>query len=301
MRTTNLALCLILSGCVTKATHDETLRNLASAQHALLAESAERAELEEQLGSDEKELTDLRKALGEQEDLVSTLTMDKAKLAQQLVAAKKELTELDARASGAERDLAEAVKSRAKLKESVDRMSEALGVLSARQLAAQARVAEYRDLLARFESMIDAGTLDVRIADGRMVLTMPMDVLFATGSASLSRSGKDTIAQVGSTLATFANKQFQVEGHTDDVPIHNEHFASNWELAAGRALVVVHALLDSGMAPTQLSAASFSEFKPRAANLDDASRARNRRIEIVVVPDLDQLPGSDELDEIARP
>lgn len=133
-----------------------------------------------------------------------------------------------------------------------------------------------------------------------MVLTLPMDVLFATGSTRMSRDGHDAVSEVGATLATMSNKQFQVEGHTDDVPIKNERFASNWELAAGRSLVVVHALLAAGMAPTQLSAASYSEYKPRAANSDDQSRAKNRRIEIVVVPDLSQLPGVHELERAAQ-
>lgn len=295
-----LALALANIGCVTKSVHDATLRDLAAARRTALQTSAENADLSAQLGKDDKRLTDLQTALTEQEDLAEALTVERAKLTQELAAAKEQLAVLQSRAEGAERELAESTKTRARLKDSVDRMTEALGVLAARDAAAQVRVAEYRLLLARFERMIDAGTLDVRIVDGRMVLTMPTDVLFPTGSAMLSREGKDTIAQVGRALATITDKQFQVEGHTDDVPIHNERFGSNWELASGRALVVVHALLDAGMAPTQLSAASFSEFKPRTANRDDASRASNRRIEIVVVPDLDMLPGNDELERISQ-
>ncbi|HWB76882.1 MAG TPA: flagellar motor protein MotB [Nannocystaceae bacterium] len=295
-----LVLSLATGGCVTKSVHDATLRDLAAARRSALQEASDNADLAEQLRADESRLTDLQGALTEQEDLLSSLTVERAKLAQELALAKQALATLEARASGAERELAESMKTRAKLEESVDRMREALGVLAARHVAAQARVTEYRQLLARFEQLIDAGTLDVRISEGRMVLTMPMDVLFASGSATLSRAGKDTIVQVGAALATITDKRFQVEGHTDDVPIHNELFASNWELAAGRALVVVHTLLDTGMAPTQLSAASFGEFKPRAANRDDASRAGNRRIEIVVVPDLDLLPGNEELEQISQ-
>lgn len=293
-------LSLAPGACVTKTVHDATLRDLATARRTAMRASTDNAELSTQLSADENRLTDLQGALTEQEKLVSALTVERAKLAQELVVTKQQLASFEARATGAERELAESMKTRTKLKDSVDRMSEALGVLAARHIAAQARVTEYRQMLARFEKMIDAGTLDVRISEGRMVLTMPMDVLFASGSATLAHAGKDTILQVGNALATISDKRFQVEGHTDDVPIRNEHFASNWELAAARALVVVHTLLDTGMAPTQLSAASFGEFKPRAANRDDTSRAGNRRIEIVVVPDLDQLPGNDELERLAQ-
>jgi chemotaxis protein MotB len=192
------------------------------------------------------------------------------------------------------------MKTRANLKASVDRMSEALGLLAARQITTDARIAEYRDMLSRFRDLIDAGTLDVRIDEGRMVLSLPMDVLFDSGSTHLSSKGKETIQQVGTTLASITGKQFQVEGHTDDVPIHNERFSSNWELASGRALVVVHTMLTAGVLATQLSAASYSEFKPRGPNRDEKGRALNRRIEIVVMPDLSALPGHDELERVSR-
>jgi chemotaxis protein MotB len=288
-----LSLGLLGTGCVTKSVHDATLRDLGN-------ESRENAELRQQLTKSSSDVTDLRSALNDQEQRVAELAVERAKLEQEMVRSKAELAALQARAEGSERELAEALKTEAKLKASVGRMTEALGVLAARHLAAQARVAEYRDMLARFRKMIDAGTLDVRVSEGRMVLSLRMDILFPTASTRLSPDGKETIDEVGALLATIPGKQFQVEGHTDDVPIHNEHFASNWELAAGRALVVVHTLLAAGVAPTQLSAASFSQFKPREEKHDDASRAKNRRIEIVVVPDLSGLPGNDELERAAK-
>lgn len=110
-------------------------------------------------------------------------------------------------------------------------------------------------------------------------------------------AGTGAQPQVGATLASIS-KRFQVEGHTDDVPIHNETYPSNWELASARSLVVVHALLDAGVRPAQLSGASFSEFSPRTANDGDTGRALNRRIEIVVAPDLDGLPGTQALERL---
>lgn len=299
--TTLLALSLALgAGCVTKSAYQSTLDDLASARaetrHALFAND----QLRQDLTRNDGDIMDLKSALADQEARVAELAVEREKAEQELERSKTELAALQARADGSERELAEALKTKASLKASVDRMSEALAALSARHLAAQARVAEYRDMLVRFSKMIDAGTLDVRVAEGRMVLTMRMDILFPTASTRLSPEGKETIDEVGSLLAKIPGKQFQVEGHTDDVPIHNERFASNWELAAGRALVVVHTLLAAGVAPTQLSAASFSQFKPREENRDDETRAKNRRIEIVVVPDLSDLPGNDELEKAAR-
>ena len=204
----------------------------------------------------------------------------------------------ETQAQNAERSLAELVKRRAGLREEVERMTAALAQLGARQLAAERRVAEYRDMLSRFRKLIDAGTLDVRIARGRMVLTMPVDILFPSGSTKLSSEGSRALVEIGAVLAGIAGKKFQIEGHTDTVPIHTERFASNWELAAGRALVVTHALIDAGVGPGQLSAASFAEYEPRASNVEEAGRGLNRRIEIVVVPDLAELPGNEELQRL---
>src|SRR5687767_6754677 len=174
-------------------------------------------------------------------------------------------------------------------------MTEALEDVAARKLEADKRVAEYKDMLARFRTMIDAGKLDVHVVDGRMVLTMPVDILFDSGSTKLSNEGRGSLLEVGAALAPITDKRFQVEGHTDDVPIHNERFESNWELAAERALVVVHTLADAGVSSPQLSAASFGEYQPRVSNAEDTGRAANRRIEIVVLPDLTGLPGAAEL------
>ncbi|HFE44300.1 MAG TPA: cell envelope biogenesis protein OmpA [Nannocystis exedens] len=104
---------------------------------------------------------------------------------------------------------------------------------------------------------------------------------------------------MGQELAKIADKEFQIEGHTDNVPIYNEKFHSNWELASARALVVLKTLRDAGLAEEQLSAASYGEFKPAADNTSEEGRAKNRRIEISIVPDLSKLPGYDELNALA--
>jgi chemotaxis protein MotB len=187
------------------------------------------------------------------------------------------------------------VSDRAKLQETADQLKQALAVLAQRKQEAEKRVAEYRDMLVRFKDLIDAGTLSVRVVDGRMVLALPTDVLFDSGSARLSKIGKATVQQVGAVLTGMNRRRVQVEGHTDNVPIHNDQFPSNWELASARALVVVRSMMNAGMPSDALSAASYGEFHPAATNDDPAGRAVNRRIEVVLLPDLSTLPGFDEL------
>lgn len=282
------------TGCVTRAHHDATLRDLVAADTEADQAKQRLATVQAQAARQGARITSLESIVADREADLAALAEGKAVLGRNLAANELKLAALEARATLSERGLATFARTRSGLKATIDRLTEGLAQVAARQLAAEARVAEYRDMLTKFRPLIDAGTLDVRIVDGRMTLTMPMDILFTSGSARLSSEGKESLGQVGVALSSIS-KRFQVEGHTDNVPIHNDHYASNWELASARSLVVVNALLDAGVRPTQLSGASFSEFSPRTANDDLGGRALNRRIEIVIAPDLSGLPGTEEL------
>src|SRR5581483_6441427 len=122
----------------------------------------------------------------------------------------------------------------------------------------------------------DAGKLKVKIVDGRMVVVLATDILFASGSASLSKDGKAAITEVAQVLASIPNRNFQVEGHTDNVPIATAQFPSNWELAAFRATNVVKTMIEAGMPKERISAASYSDTKPIGVNDMPEGKALNR-------------------------
>ncbi|TGK20868.1 endoflagellar motor protein [Leptospira fluminis] len=163
----------------------------------------------------------------------------------------------------------------------------------------QHRVLEYRNLLSSFKSMIDAGKLKIRIVDGRMVVVLSSDILFPPGSASLSAKGADAIKEVTGILASLQGRRFQVEGHTDDVPTGVKGY-SNWELASARALNVLHTMTKAGMPEDRISAASMGSSRPAVPNTTPENKAANRRIEIVIVPDLSNLPGIEELKKMSE-
>jgi chemotaxis protein MotB len=173
-------------------------------------------------------------------------------------------------------------------------LESALAELKQRKAETEARVAEFKALLEKFKSLIDAGKLKVRIKEGRMVVELATDILFSSGSASLSKEGTAAIAEVADLLKSIEGRKFQVEGHTDNVPMKGA-FKSNWELASARALTVLHAMVDAGLQPERISAASFGDSRPAKPNDTPENKAANRRIEIVVVPDLSSLPGFEEL------
>jgi len=181
------------------------------------------------------------------------------------------------------------------LDNSLENMKRAMAEMQAREVEQKKRLQEFTDLTQRFKKLIDAGTLSVRIVDGKMVVSLGTDVLFPSGSAKLSDKGMQTIQEVTAQLANIPDKKYQVEGHTDNVPIRTSAFPSNWELASGRALTVVKTMIQHNMPAARVSAASFGDTSPVTGNDSVAGKALNRRIEIVVVPDLSSLPGYEEL------
>lgn len=181
------------------------------------------------------------------------------------------------------------------LQSSVSEMQKALVELSQRKAEADSRINEFRSLMARFKSLIDAGKLRVKIVDGRMVVELATDILFDSGSAQLSANGKIAIGEVAMVLSSIPDRRFQVEGHTDNVPIKTAQYPSNWELASARSISVTKALLEAGLPADRVSAASYADYRPVMSNDTPEGRAANRRIEIVVVPDLSTLPGFEEL------
>jgi chemotaxis protein MotB len=140
----------------------------------------------------------------------------------------------------------------------------------------QARVsAELADELAseRLELIVDRRGV---------TLSIPEAGTFAVGRDELSETAQQLVARVASTLAGFSNA-VRVEGHTDDVPIHNVRFASNWDLSAARASRVVEFLIARQLDPQRLSATGFAEFHPRVSNTSPENRASNRRIDLVIL------------------
>jgi chemotaxis protein MotB len=157
------------------------------------------------------------------------------------------------------------------------------------QAAAEARAQLFRQFVQKFKSMIDAGQLKIATRNGRLVLQLSNDVLFDSGQTAIKPAGRDALLQVARILVTVPGRTFQVGGHTDNLPIQTPRFPSNWELSTARAVEVVKLLVAQGVDPKVLSAAGYGEFDPVAGNEAPDGRAKNRRIEIALQPNLDEL------------
>jgi chemotaxis protein MotB len=262
---TAIAAAALCVACVTTKSHEQGIAEL-NQQH--------QKELEKTREEDAQKLADTEKA---RKDL-------EAKLAD----AQKRSEELNKLLQGTAAD-------KDKLDKLLQSSNAQLEDLAKQKAAAEARAATYKSLTDRLRSMIDSGKLSVRIRKGRMLISLPNDVLFDSGSAVLKRAGQDAIAQVAQALAGFSDRQFLVAGHTDDKPIRSTRFPSNWELSTERAVVVTRFLISKGMKPDSLGAVGYGEFDPVASNDSEEHRKQNRRIEIQLQPNLSELPSMADL------
>lgn len=273
MLTPLLALSLIACG-IPEEQHKAALRDLentkielanAQAAHQADAEAKDKqiAELDARVKSLDAKIAELEESIRQQEaaiaDQKNTISIYENKTGS---------LEKDLKSSKAE--LAELRKARA---------------------AAEKAAQQYRQLTERLASMVQSGKLSVTIRRGRMVLLLSNNILFDTGKTQLKPDGQAAIAEVAAVLKEIPNRQYLVTGHTDNVPVgKNSQFKSNWELSTARAVEVVQVLQTSGVAPAQLAAAGYGEFDPVASNDTDEGKLLNRRIEIVLMPNLDEMP-----------
>jgi len=268
-------LLLVSTGaCVTSGKYKKKEAELAE---SMTRESNLRADVERLNGEIvrlQQELEQSRKQFDEAAALIGELKSRLTKLGQNVEELATEKGQLAAGLQDAEARLEELRKQKA---------------------AAEARAATFRNLIDKLRSMIDAGQLQVTIRNGRMLIVLPNDVLFDSGRIDVKRAGQDTLMQVAQVLAGIGDRRFLVAGHTDNIPIKTARFPSNWELSTGRAVEVTKILIAGSMKPQVLGAAGYAEFDPVAPNESPEGRALNRRIEIILEPNLSDLPNLEGL------
>ncbi|MEQ8176295.1 MAG: flagellar motor protein MotB [Syntrophomonadaceae bacterium] len=169
---------------------------------------------------------------------------------------------------------------------------------SAEQAANQAQLEEVKKVISDFIKNQDqeaakaqkAGNTDViKLSENiiiyeqerGLVISFKDTLLFASGSDELTPRARTIIAGVGNALVKLSN-YIRVEGHTDNLPISNGRFASNWELSAARAANVLH-VLEGAIPSDRLSVVGYGQYRPLVPNEDALSRAMNRRVDIVIL------------------
>lgn len=228
---------------------------------ALKGEAAELGKTRDKLAADNKELDTLLKAksdsfsknITEQRDKNQQLQQQNAELEKQIVGLKNEITNL------------QQVKE-----EEVKKTSKT-----------------YEDLLDKMKSEISQGQVTISELKGKLTVNMVDAILFDSGKAEVKPEGLVVLQKVIDILKTVKDKAIRIEGHTDNVQIRGalaQRYPTNWELSAARAINVTRYLQQQGIDPAILGSVAYGEFKPVAPNDSAEGKAKNRRIEIILVP-----------------
>jgi len=127
------------------------------------------------------------------------------------------------------------------------------------------------------------GAVDLKVEQRGLVVSLKDSIFFESGSADIAPEYAEHMLKIGSILNNL-NGDLVIEGHTDNIPIHNSLYASNWDLAAMRAINVIDLFVKKGgLDPAKLAATSYGEYRPLVSNGTKEGQAKNRRINIVVL------------------
>ena len=262
-----LLAAVLIAGCgVPKKDHEAVLKQLEDTKAELASTQKAKADSEEALNTKISEL----------DNQIAEVTKQRDDLQAQLDEANASLSMYESKTGGLEKAL-KATKAD-------------LDELKKQRAAAEARLRKYRQLAAKLASMVQSGKLKVKVRNGKMVIELANNILFDAGKTELKEDGQAALTELAAVLQTIKDRSFLVTGHTDNVPVKASKFKSNWELSTARAVTVVQYLQGGGVKPDKLAAAGYGEYDPVASNDTDDGKALNRRIEIVLMPNIDELP-----------
>ncbi|MGH7302328.1 MAG: OmpA/MotB family protein [Candidatus Rokuibacteriota bacterium] len=249
------------AACVSKSEYTKAVESAEVRYNALEAQNARLKSDLVDAGKRNEQMT------ADQAQLERTLALKSGELGKSIVDLRQRLGALEGDNARLTRELSEANKAR---EEKVRQVS-----------------STYEQLVAKMKGEIDKGHVTISELKGKLTVNMVDAILFDSGEAEVKQGGLVVLGKVIEILKTVTDKSIRIEGHTDNKPIGGpltQRYPTNWELSAARAITVARYLQKQGIEPTKLSAAAFGEFKSVADNATPEGRAKNRRIEIVLVP-----------------
>ncbi|MFM7080326.1 MAG: OmpA family protein [Bacteroidota bacterium] len=217
------------------------------------------------------------------EKLLATGQSENRKLISQLNETQEELQKKEDALAARERELNE---TSAQLKLREQRVAELQQILDSKDSAVKALKETVSKALLGFEGQ----GLTVEQKNGKVYVSLEERLLFASGSTIVDPKGEEALKELGNVLAKNTDINVLIEGHTDNVPMKGSTIKDNWDLSVLRATSVVRILeKNKGVAPVRLTPAGRGEYMPLdKANSADA-RKKNRRIEVILTPKLDEL------------
>jgi chemotaxis protein MotB len=180
---------------------------------------------------------------------------------------------------------------REQLSKSLTGSKEELVALREAKEKTEARMKAVDDIYKQFSKMLGAGELKITARRGSLVLSVAAEVLFPSGVAELSKEGEIKVLEIAFNLKKFPDRRFMVLGHTDNQPPQKSGpYPDNWALSTARALTVARVLAQGGVNRKNLVIAGAGEYDALVPNNSATAMQRNRRIEIVLLPAVGELP-----------
>ena len=283
MRVIKIILLAILgltltTGCVTTKKYEARLSdiNALNTENTQLSDKLQDTEenLRKEKAAREALETDMARLRAEKEELMRTNEL--------LLTANKDINKSVAEIS---REKLMAIKEKDRIIDGLTQ--EKMNAIKERDRVIEEQKHSYDNVVSELTEEIKKGEIAVRQLKDKLTLTMVEKILFDSGKADIKTNGKKVLDRVAEILKNITDKQIRIEGHTDNVPIGAVlagKFPTNWELSTSRATTVVRYLQEKGVSPAFLNAAGYSEYRPVESNETDEGKAKNRRIEIVLIP-----------------
>lgn len=238
----------------------------------------------------EKRVSSLEKQESSLKDKIQVLSERNNKLKQRKKQLKKKietLTEKNNSLRTKTKNLRERISSLSqKLNQSRSTVEELRSRLENRNQKLTKLQAENRKIQSELKKKLEEGA--VRTENERVYITLESRILFNLGDVHVREEIRPELNQIAQTLKKYPDREILVEGHTDDLPLKNElkrKYGSNWELSAQRAINVLKYLVyNRGISKERIGAVAYGQFRPRVPNTSTENRAKNRRVEIVLLP-----------------
>lgn len=297
---------LIFQSCiVAKKKYDDMLAQKVKAE----GELAEKADL---LSKAETQLEDLNEKLTKLKADTTTLGEQKRSTSLKLAELNKEYDQLNAyyrnllNSSGKmNRDLAQQKDQLFAIQENLDRTRKLNDSLNTSLAARERKVQELETILTNKDKAVQdlknkisnallgfkENDLTVNVKNGKVYVSLAEQLLFGSGSIEVDAKGVTALQQLAKAIQDQKDIQIMVEGHTDNVPIgkKSQYMQDNWDLSVMRATAITKILTKSGVSPNQVTASGKGEYSPLVVNTSDQNKQKNRRTEIIVTPNLDEL------------
>lgn len=300
-------IAITLNSCVSKKVYQELetkFNNLRSSNSALVEEKDDLLAAKKALEADLEKLNSDYDALKTQKEILNNefvslqskhknldesynvlSTQSSKKLAEQSQKNQELLVQLEEK----ERKLAIESDRLAKLQNELAERSNQINELQGLIDAKEAQMQQLKNAISSALLSFEGKGLTVVQKNGKIYVSMENKLLFDSGSWAVGSEGKNAVEQLASVLSKNPDINVLIEGHTDNVPYTGATVIDNWDLSVKRATAIVRILQNKGVNPTQITAAGRSEYVMVGSNATPEGKAKNRRIEIILAPNLDEI------------